>query len=169
MKLDGCFRHVIILIQVCKPGNCTWKELIGQIFISFYLYRHSGEIRRSHREFLPSAFSTCTHTKQLYGSVSRHGSPYRTVFAVTRPYSFLCPRPCQLADRPPPFPLPPGSAALLHSPSTPGLPSDFFCRRSCCAAPHSGTFKTWAQRQREERERRMCLSGFVKRIFKFFL
>jgi len=60
VKLDGCFRHVIILIQVCKPDNCTWKKLIGQIFISFYLYRHSGEIGRTCCEYVPSAFSAST-------------------------------------------------------------------------------------------------------------
>ena len=65
VKLDGCFRHVIILIQVCKPDNCTWKQLIGQIFISFYLYRHSGEIGRTQYEYVPSALSTCTNTKQI--------------------------------------------------------------------------------------------------------
>lgn len=64
-------------------------------------------------------------------------------------------------------PVPWGSAASLqHSCSPP--PTQLLCRLGFCAAPYSVTSSTCAQRQREERKHRMCLSGFVKRIYIYF-
>lgn len=67
VKLDVYFRHIIILIHVCTPDNCTWKQLIGHIFICFYLCRHSGEIGRTLYERVPSSCPTCTNTNRTSG------------------------------------------------------------------------------------------------------
>lgn len=164
VKLDGCFRHVIILIQVCKPDNCTWKQLIGQIFISFpctdiwgnqqnSLWTHALYIFYLHQDQTDLRFCIPLWV------------PIQTLFEVKRPYRFQCPWPVPLLTTPSSFHAAPrehGFAALFLQPR---IPLGLFCRFGFCGAPHSGTFKTCAQRQREERKCRMCLSGFIKWIF----
>lgn len=168
VKLDGCFRHVIILIQVCKPDNCTWKQLIGQIFISFYLHRHSAEISKNSLW----TCALCIFYLHQHQTALRFCTllwvPIQTLFEVMRPYRFQCPWPVRLLTTPSSFHAAPGEHGFATLFLQPRTPLWLFCRLGFCGAPHSGAFQTCAQRQREERKCRMCLSGFIKWIFTFF-
>lgn len=158
MKLDVCLRHVIILIQVCTPTNCTWKQLLGKICLSFYMCRHLGEIRRAHHKSTLSSFPICANPSTTCSSAMdpqtepplKHRGPAAAA------------QPRQRAGSPVPLP-----AALQHPSS--GSPMPPSLRLNLCAAPVSATCSTCAQRHREERKHRMCLSGFVKRIYIIFL
>lgn len=127
VKLDGCFRHVIILIQVCKPDNCTWKQLIGQIFISFYLHRHSAEISKNSLW----TCALCIFYLHQHQTALRFCTllwvPIQTLFEVMSPYRFQCPWPVRLLTTPSSFHAAPwGSMALPRSSSSPGPRSDWF-------------------------------------------
>lgn len=71
-------------------------------------------------------------------------------------------QPCRHAGSPISLP-----AVLQHPSSRPTMPPSL--RLNFCAAPFSATCSTCAQRHREERKHRMCLSGFVKKIYIIFL
>lgn len=90
MKLDVCLRHVIILIQVCTPTNCTWKQLLGKICLSFYMCRHLGEFRRAHHKSTLSSFPICANPSTTCSSIPCYGSPDRTTSEAQGP-SCCCP------------------------------------------------------------------------------